>query len=314
MDRGNHTPITEFILLGFSDGPELQYILFVVFLCIFKMSLSAHMFLIILYRFSPNLQTPMYFFLANFSFMEICYILTITPKMLRNLLSEHKTISFYGCAIQMYLFLLFAGSECYMLASMAYDRYIAICHPLLYNILMHKVICMQLICGSWIIGTMVAIIQTMLMFSLPFCGSHEINHFYCDIPPIMALACANTHIHEVITLIITLSVIVGSFILTVISYSIIIWTIVKKHSTSGRKKAFSTCTSHLIVVTIFYGSGSVMYLRPKSSYGTGEDKYISLMYTIIAPLLNPFIYSLRNNDVIYAVRRIFYNTKLAHQC
>ncbi|XP_056397723.1 olfactory receptor 10A7-like [Hyla sarda] len=311
MDRRNHTAIKEFILVGFSEVPELQHLLFVVFLCIFTMSLSAHMFLILLYRFSPNLQTPMYFFLANFSFLEICYILTIGPNMLGNLLSEHKIISFYGCALQMYLFLLFAGSECYMLASMAYDRYNAICHPLLYSILMHKATCVQLICGSWIIGMMVAIIQTMLMFSLPFCGSHAINHFFCDIPPIMALACADTQVHEVVTFIITLSVIVGSFVLTVISYSIIILTIVKRHSASGRKKAFSTCTSHLIVVTIFYGSGSVMYLRPKSSYGTAEDKFISLMYAIIAPLLNPFIYSFRNNDVIYAVRRIVHNIKLA---
>ncbi|XP_069802705.1 olfactory receptor 10AG1-like [Dendropsophus ebraccatus] len=310
MDRRNHTAITEFILVGFSDFPELQYLLFVLFLCIFTSSISAHMFLIFLYRFSPNLQTPMYFFLGNFSFLEICYILTIGPKTLTNLLSEHRTISFYGCALQMYLFLLFAGSECYMLASMAYDRYIAICHPLLYNILMHKVMCMQLICGSWLIGTMVAIIQTGLMFSLPFCGSHEINHFYCDIPPIMALACTNTQVHEVITFVITLSVIVGSFVLTVASYSVIIWTIVKRHSASGRRKAFSTCTSHLIVVTLFYGSGSVMYLRPKKNFGTAEDKFISLMYGIIVPLLNPFIYSFRNNDVVFAIRRIFHNIKL----
>ncbi|XP_066465398.1 olfactory receptor 10AG1-like [Eleutherodactylus coqui] len=310
MNRENCTPITEFILLGFSDVPKLQYILFVVFFCLFKLSLFAHMFLITLYKSSPNLQTPMYFFLANFSFLEVCYILTIWPKMLRNLLSEHKTISFYGCAVQMYLFLLFAGSECYLLASMAYDRYIAICHPLLYNILMHKVICVQFICGSWIIGTLVAIIQTVLIFSLPFCSSREINHFYCDIPPIMALACADTQVQEVVTLIITLSVIVGSFMLTVISYSVIIWTILKKHSALGRKKAFSTCTSHLIVVTLFYGSGGVMYLRPKSSYGTDIDRFISLVYTIIAPLLNPFIYSLRNNDVKSAVRKIWYNIKL----
>ncbi|XP_071968921.1 olfactory receptor 10AG1-like [Engystomops pustulosus] len=300
--RNNHT-MTGFILVGFSEVPELRYILFVVFLCIFKISLAAHMFLIFLYRFSPNLQTPMYFFLANFSLMEICYILTIDPKMLQVLLSQQKTISFYGCATQMFMFLLFAGSECFMLAAMGYDRYNAICNPLLYNILMDKVMCTQLICGSWFIGAIVAIVQTILMFSLPFCRSHIINHFYCDVPPVLALACADTHIHEITTMFFTLAVIVGSFILTVISYSLIIWTIFKTHSASVRKKAFSTCTSHILVVTMFYGSGSVMYLRPKSSYGMGEDKFISLMYTVIAPLLNPFIYSLRNNDVISAVRR-----------
>ncbi|KAM4015387.1 olfactory receptor 10AG1-like [Anomaloglossus baeobatrachus] len=313
MTRLNYTAASEFILVGFSDVPQLRYFLFIIFLSIFNLSFSAHMFLILLYRFSPNLQTPMYFFLANFSFMEICYILTISPKMLRNLFSGEKIISFYGCAVQMFLFLLFAGSECFMLASMAYDRYIAICRPLLYNILMHKVLCLQLVCVSWTIGTAVAIIQTLLMFSLPFCGSHEVNHFYCDVPPIMALACADTWVYEVVTFVITLSVIVGSFLLTIFSYSVIIWTIVTKHSSSGRKKAFSTCTSHLLVVTVFYGSGCVMYLRPKSSYGTSEDKFISLMYTIIAPLFNPFIYSLRNNDVKSAVGRILYNIKLSQQ-
>ncbi|XP_077112484.1 olfactory receptor 5AR1-like [Ranitomeya variabilis] len=313
MNRINHTAMAEFILMGFSDDPELQYFLFIIFFCIFNISLSAHMFLILLYRFGRNLHTPMYFFLANFSFMEICYLLTICPKMLTNLLSGEKTITFYGCAIQMYLFVLFACSECYMLASMAYDRYIAICQPLLYNILMRKVVCMQLIWASWLIGTVAALIQTVLIFSLPFCGSHEINHFYCDIPPLLALACADTWVSEVLTFLITLSVIVGSFILTLFSYSVIIWTIVTKHSSSGRKKAFSTCTSHVVVVTIFYGSGCVMYLRPKSSYGTGEDKFISLMYTIVTPLFNPFIYSLRNNDVKSAVRSILCNIKLAQE-
>ncbi|XP_071969575.1 olfactory receptor 5A2-like [Engystomops pustulosus] len=306
--ENNHT-MTGFLLVGFSEVPELRYILFVVFLGIFKMSLAAHMFLILLYRLSPNLRTPMYFFLANFSFLEICLISTISPKMLRDLLSDEKTISFYGCATQMFMFLLFADAECFMLAAMGYDRYNAICNPLLYNILMHKVTCMKLICGSWFIGAIVAIVQTILMFSLPFCRSHIINHFYCDVPPVLALACADTHIHEITTMFFTLSVVVGSFILTVISYSLIIWTIIKKHSASGRKKAFSTCTSHILVVTMFYGSGSVMYLRPKSSYGMGEDKFISLMYTVFAPFINPFIYSLRNNDVISAVRRC--NRKIA---
>ncbi|XP_069802709.1 olfactory receptor 5A2-like [Dendropsophus ebraccatus] len=307
MNKGNHTTVTEFILVGFSDVPELQYFLFAIFLCIFIMSLFAHMFLIVLYRFNTNLYTPMYFFLANFSLLEICYISTVTPKMLVNLLSGDKTITFHGCAAQMYCFLVLASTECYMLAAMSYDRYNAICHPLLYNSIVNTGTCLKLIVGSWIIGFMVATIQTFLTFSLPFCGPNKINHFYCDIPPIMALACTDTQFNEIATFMIVLCVVVGAFMLTVITYVQIIWTIVKHHSATGSKKAFSTCASHLIVVTIFFGSGSVMYLRPKTSYGTDVDKFMSLMYTIIAPLLNPFIYSLRNNDVKFAVKKMFCN-------
>ncbi|XP_044133549.1 olfactory receptor 1020-like [Bufo gargarizans] len=240
MGRRNHSTVTDFILVGFSDVPELRYFLFLLFLCIFTISLFANMFLIILYRFSTNLHTPMYYFLANFSFLEICYILTIKPKMLANILFDDKTITLCGCALQMFFFLLLASTECYMLAAMAYDRYYAICQPLLYNMIMSRNTRLKLILGSWIIGLTVAVIQTPLTFYLPFCGPNKINHF----------------------------------------------------------------TSHLIVVAIFYGSGSVMYLRPKSSYGTDVDKFLSLMYAIIAPLLNPFIYSLRNNDVKYAVRKM----------
>ncbi|XP_069802706.1 olfactory receptor 5A2-like [Dendropsophus ebraccatus] len=311
MSGRNHTTVTEFILLGFSDVPEFHFFLFVVFLSIFTISLFAHMFLIVLYRFSTNLHTPMYFFLANFSLLEICYISTITPKMLVNLLLGDKTIAFYGCAAQMYCFLLLASTECYILAAMAYDRYNAICHPLIYNIIMNRGACVRLIVGSWFIGLMAAIVQTLFTFSLPFCGPNIINHFYCDIPPIMALACTDTKFNEIATFLIVLCVIVGTFLLTVVSYSWIIWTIVKHHSVAEIRKAFSTCTSHLIVVSLFYGSGSVMYLRPKTSYGTDGDKFISLMYTVIAPLLNPFIYSLRNTEVKLAVKKMIVSMETA---
>ncbi|XP_056397722.1 olfactory receptor 10AG1-like [Hyla sarda] len=311
MRRGNHTTVVEFILVGFSDVPELRYFLFSVFLCTFIVSLFAHMLLIVLYRFSTKLHTTMYFFLANFSFLEICYISTITLKMLVNLLSGDKSITFYGCALQMYFFLLLACTECYMLAAMAYDRYIAICHPLLYNITMSRDGCLTFIVASWTVGFMVAIIQTSLIFSLPFCGPNKINHFYCDIPPILALACTDTQFNEIITFIVVLCVVVGAFLLIMVSYTQIILTILKRHSSAGIKKAFSTCTSHLIVVTIYYGSGSAMYLRPTSSYGTDVDKFMSLMYTIVAPLLNPFIYSLRNNDVKCAIKKMICNLRIA---
>ncbi|KAG9462526.1 olfactory receptor 5A2-like [Eleutherodactylus coqui] len=309
MDKGNRTTM-EFIFISFSNVPELQYFLFTSFLCIYCISVAAHMFLIVVYNLSSNLHTPMYFFLANFSFLEECYISTITPNMLKNLLSTDKTITFYGCAMQMYCFLLLGATECYLLAAMAYDRYNAICQPLLYNVIMCRNACVKLIMCSWIIGFTVAIIQTFLTFSLPFCGPNKINHFYCEIPPVMALACTDTQFNEIVTFIIVLLVIVGAFLLTIVSYTRIIWTIIKHHSAAGIKKTFSTSTSHLIVVTIFYGSGSVMYLRPKSTYGTDMDKFISLMYTVIAPLLNPFIYSFRNNDVKYAVRKMMHDIKI----
>ncbi|XP_077112488.1 olfactory receptor 10A7-like [Ranitomeya variabilis] len=274
METGNQTIVTEFILVGFSDNPQ----------------------------FHPNLYTPMYFFLANFSFLEISYLLTIVPKMLVNLLSQKKTISFFGCAVQFYCFLVLGSAECYMLAAMAYDRYNAICHPLLYNVIMRRAVCISLVIGCWIIGTTLAVIRTIFLYRLPFCGSNRINHFYCDILPLLDLVCSNSHFNEFATLIISSFLIVGSFLLTIISYTNIILTIVKHHPMASRRKAFSTCTSHLIVVTMFYGSGTIMYLRPK--YGMDEGKFLSLTYTIIVPMLNPFIYTLRNNDVKSAVMKI----------
>ncbi|KAG9464934.1 hypothetical protein GDO78_019175, partial [Eleutherodactylus coqui] len=306
MDKGNRTTM-EFIFVSFSNVPEMQYFLFTSFLCIYCISLAAHMFLIVVYNLSANLHTPMYFFLANFSFLEICYISTITPNMLKNLLSSHKTITFYGCAVQMYCFVLLGSTECYLLTAMAYDRYNAICHPLLYNVIMSRNACVKLIVSSWLIGLMVPTIQTYVTFSLPFCGPNEINHFYCDIPPVVALACTDTQFNEIVTFIIVLLLVVGAFLLTIVSYTRIVCTIIKHHSSAGIKKAFSTSLSHLIVVTIFFGSGCVMYLRPNSTYGTNMDKFISLFYTVIAPLLNPFIYSLRNSDVKVAIRKMMHN-------
>ncbi|KAM3922939.1 olfactory receptor 10AG1-like [Leptodactylus fuscus] len=273
-------------------------------------ALLAHMFIILLYRLSPSLHTPMYFFLANFSFLEICYLTNIVPKMLINFLSHLKTITFYGCAIQMSFFLIEASAECYMLAAMAYDRYNAICHPLLYNNVMGKTVCIKLVCVCWIIGIPIGVLQTSLIFSLQFCDSNRINNFYCDIPPLMSLACNKTQFNEIIMLIITFIVVIGPFILTVISYTNIIWTILKHHPAGMRKKAFSTCTSHLIVVSLFFGSGTIMYLRPNSSHGMNEEKFLSLVYTIFAPLMNPFVYTLRNNDVKNAVKKIIGEIKI----
>ncbi|OCT72727.1 olfactory receptor 1019 [Xenopus laevis] len=310
----NHSTVREFILVGLWENPELQFLLFVVFLCIYIITMIGNLSIIVAYKFSPNLQTPMYFFLANFSFLEICYISTTVPKMLSGFTAEHKTISVEGCLIQMFFFLLLGGTECYLLASMAYDRYIAICHPLLYFNIMNKGVCIQLIVGSWLIGTINSLIHTYLTFTLPFCGGIRIDHFYCDISPLLNLACSDTWVNETVLRVMCGCVILGTFLLTLTSYILIIVTILKIHSISGRNKVFSTCSSHFMVVMIFYGSATFMYFRPKLNYGTGQDRFISIMYAVIAPLLNPFIYSLRNQQVKDAVRKLIYIIIGTHRC
>ncbi|XP_056397717.1 olfactory receptor 5V1-like [Hyla sarda] len=303
-----NSQISEFVLLGLSDSQEWQSLFFVIFFFIYIITVGGNVYIILAYRFSPNLHTPMYFYLANFSFLDICYITGTVPKMLSNFLSEQKTISVYGCSIQMYCVWLFGGTECYILAAMAYDRYNAICHPLLYQVIMNKATCTKLIIGSWVIGAVNSLIHTVLTFSLTFC-SNKINHFFCDVPPVLELSCTSTWINELVIFFISGCVIIGSFILIMISYIKIISAIFKAHSRRGRRKTFSTCTSHLIVVTIFYGSGIFMYFRPKSSYGMDQDRLVSVMYTVIAPMLNPFVYSLRNSEVKLAMKRILYRER-----
>ncbi|OCT72735.1 olfactory receptor 5V1 [Xenopus laevis] len=303
MNNGNGTTVTEFILEGLSEIPELQFFLFCIFLCIYIITVLGNASIILIYKFSPNLRTPMYFYLSNFSLLEICYVSATAPKMLQNMVTGRKTIPLHGCFVQMYSVLFLAGTEFFVLAAMAYDRYNAICHPLLYSIIMNKALCIQLLCGSWVIGAANALVHTLLAYMLPFC-SNKIQHFFCDVPPLLKLSCINTWINELGMFVVGGSVTGGSFILTLISYIKIILTILNIQSSSGRKKAFSTCTSHLTVVAIFYGSIFFMYLRPKSSYAMHHDRLVAVMYTIIAPLLNPFIYSLRNKDVKVAVTKI----------
>ncbi|KAG8568778.1 hypothetical protein GDO81_014153 [Engystomops pustulosus] len=300
----NQTTIKEFILLGFSGAPVFQHLLFAVFLLIYATTVTGNISIVFAYRLSPSLHTPMYFFLANFSLLEICYISTTVPKMLSDFLSTRKTIALSGCVIQMFSCFLLGGTECYLLAVMAYDRYNAICNPLLYGTIMNKRICIQLVAVSWIGGAINSLIHTSLTFSLSFCGHNKINHFFCDIPPIMQLACTSTWINEIVLFVACGCVIVSSFLLTLVSYTHIIATVVKIKSTSGRKKMFSTCSSHLVVVSLFYGSATFMYFRPKSSHSMDQDRVISALYAFIAPLFNPFIYSLRNSEVKAAFKTI----------
>ena len=299
----NQTTLVDFILLGFSDIPDLQGFLFGVFLIMYMIILVGNSLIIIITKMDPSLQTPMYFFIGNFSSLEICYVSVTVPRLLIDLCSQNRNISFLACAAQMYFFLVFGATECLLLTSMAYDRYVAICNPLLYPLLMNSRLCIQLAAGCWVSGVPVHIVLTYQIFSLPFCGSNQLNHFFCDIPPVLKLACGDTLITETLVYVVAVLVVIVPFMLILGSYVRIIETILKLPSATGRAKAFSTCSSHLMVVALFFGSGLLTYLRPKSSHSMGMDKFLSLFYTIVTPMFNPMIYCLRNKEVLVALRK-----------
>ncbi|XP_006277340.1 olfactory receptor 10A7-like [Alligator mississippiensis] len=300
--RENSTTVTEFILVGLSDLPELEVLLFCMFFLIYIITLMGNV-LIIMVTVNPSLCTPMYFFLRVLSFLDICTTSVIVPKMLENFLSKDRSISYMGCAAQMYFLLFLGASECFLLAAMAYDRYVAICNPLRYTAIMNRKVCLLLAVFSWFSGNLVSMVQTAWVFTLPFCGSNRINYFFCDIPPLIKLSCIDTSLYEMQAMTTTVLVIFIPFSLILVSYIRIISTIMRITSAEGRHKTFSTCSSHLMVVTLYYGSGSLIYLRPKSSYSPESNKVLALMYTTITPMLNPIIYSLRNKEVKGALRR-----------
>uniref|UniRef100_G3U057 Olfactory receptor n=1 Tax=Loxodonta africana TaxID=9785 RepID=G3U057_LOXAF len=304
LSQDNLTEIIEFVLLGFADMPHLQWFLFGLFLIIYIIILMSNGTIFLITKMDSALQSPMYFFLANFSFLEICYVSTILPRMLINIGTYKRRISLVACATQMCFFLLFGGTECLLLAVMAYDRYVAICNPLHYSLVVNRWVCIQLVTGSWTIGIPVMIGRTYQIFSLLFCGSKQINHYFCDIPPVLKLACGDTFVNEMLVYI--LSVLFGMvpFLLILGSYSKIISIILKLPSATSQAKAFSTCSSHLMVVVLFFGSAIIAYLRPNTRHSEGTDKMLSLFYTILTPMFNPMIYSLRNKDVIMALRKL----------
>ncbi|XP_053221532.1 olfactory receptor 1019-like [Podarcis raffonei] len=297
MDKGNHSVITAFIFRGFTDNPKMQLPLFMVFLLIYVITVIWNVGMIVLICVEPQLHNPMYFFLGNLSFVDLCYSSVIAPKMLADLLAESKSIAYNSCAIQLYLFGLFADVECFLLALMAYDRYVAICKPLHYSVLMSKRVCRQLMAVAYFMGIVDSMIHTCCTFRLPFCRSNAINHFFCDIPPLLALSCSDTYINEILIFTFLSFIIGGSIGMILVSYIYILGTITKMHSTAGRQKAFSTCASHLTAVGLFHGTMLFMYFRPSSSYSLDQDKWASVFYTVVIPMLNPLIYSLRNKDV-----------------
>ncbi|XP_074205185.1 olfactory receptor 10R2-like [Camelus bactrianus] len=307
----NSSCVTEFLLLGFSSLGELQRVLFVVFICLYLIILSGNLTIISVICLDHGLHTPMYFFLGVLSTSETFYTIVILPKMLINLLSVLRTLSFMSCVFQMYFFLGFAVTNCLLLGVMGYDRYAAICQPLHYAILMSWRVCGQLAVTCILGGFIVSLAGTTLVFSLPFCGSNKVNHYFCDISAVIRLACADTYINELIIFICGVLVLVVPLIFICISYGFIVSTVLKISSAEGKRKAFSTCASHLIVVIVHYGCASSVYLRPSAQYTTGTDRLVTVTYTVITPLLNPMIYSLRNRDVQLAVRRMIMKTRFS---
>uniref|UniRef100_A0A8D2IUD6 Olfactory receptor n=1 Tax=Varanus komodoensis TaxID=61221 RepID=A0A8D2IUD6_VARKO len=306
--KENQTTITEFILLGFEHPPELWIPLFLLFFFVYIMTLAGNMTIVALVVTDRSLQTSMYIFLGNLSFLEMCYTSTILPRMLANIFQD-SSISYVGCATQMY-FLLFLGSaECILLAVMAYDRYMAIFNPLQYLIHMNRRVCLSFSLLSVVGGNLVSLVQTIWVFTLPFCASNKIDYFFCDIPPLIKLSCINTSMFEIQLLSATVLVIVIPFILILVSYILIISSILAKTSDEGRWKTFSTCSSHIMVVILYYGTSSFIYIKPQYIFSEDKGKMLALIYTTITPMLNPAIYSIRNKEVQRALRKMMGNWK-----
>uniref|UniRef100_F7GHL8 Olfactory receptor n=1 Tax=Monodelphis domestica TaxID=13616 RepID=F7GHL8_MONDO len=305
MDMGrNETYVTMFILLGFSDQPDLQIILFVIFLVLYLMTVAWNLVLIILIRSDSHLHSPMYFFLSFLAFIDICYSSAITPKMLSDFFHEEKTISFLGCATQYFFMALMGLTECLLLTIMAYDRYVAICSPLRYPTIMDLQVCKKMVAGAYIGGFFSSLIETVAGFHHHFCGPNIINHFFCDVPQIMALSCSNTFIGQIMLLVMVVLVGFFSFPIIIMSYGYITVTVLKMPSAKGRMKAFNTCASHLTVVTLFYGTAFVVYFQSGSGHSPNVDKMLSVFYVILIPMLNPQIYSLRNKEIKDALKRL----------
>ncbi|XP_078525085.1 olfactory receptor 5V1-like [Lissotriton helveticus] len=309
MEHSNDTVITEFIMLGFSKLLRFQTLLFALFLLIYSLTLTGNIGIILVVLLDSHLHKPMYFFLCNLSFLDICYTSTTVPKMLELLLSQRKSMSYAGCVLQLYFFFSFVGSECILLSAMSYDRYVAICLPLRYPTIMNQRVCLQLAAASWGSGLLNSIIHTCLAFQLPFCGLNEIDYFFCDIPPLLSLACGDTTLNVVMLLVIGVFIAMTPFMCIIVSYMYIISSLLKIRSTNGRWKASSTCASHIIVVLLYYGSSIFTYTQPFSSYSLDKNHLLSICYSIITPMLNPLIYTLKNQEVKRAAKKKLIRTK-----
>ncbi|XP_008852448.1 olfactory receptor 5W2-like [Nannospalax galili] len=304
MGGGNCSSFTEFLLLGITNNSDMKMLLFTGLLLIYLINLLANLGMIALIRVDPHLHTPMYFFLSHLSFSDLCYSTAVGPKMLVDLLAKNKSIPFVGCALQFFFTCIFVDAECMLLAVMAFDRYKAISNPLLYAVDMSSKVCYQLLAGVYLVAMVDTVTHTIITFGLCFCGSNEINHFFCDIPPILLLSCSDIQVNELVMFIIFGFIELSTISGVLVSYCYIILSVLKIRSAEGRFKAFSTCASHLAAVSIFQGTLLFMYFRPSSAYSLDQDKITSLFYTLVIPMLNPLIYSLRNKDVKDALEKL----------
>ncbi|XP_046493747.1 olfactory receptor 5P3-like [Equus quagga] len=304
MGTGNCTTVAEFILLGLTEDTTVCAILFIVFLGVYVATLMGNVSIITLIRSSPQLHTPMYLFLCHLALVDMGYSSSVTPVMLMSLLREGTSLPVVGCVAQLCSVVTFGTAECFLLAAMAYDRYVAICLPLLYSTHMSPRICILLVGISYLGGCVNAWTFTSCLLSLSFCGPNKVNHFFCDYSPLLKLSCSRDFTSEIIPAISSGSIIVVTVFVIALSYVSILFSILKMHSPEGRHKAFSTCTSHLTVVTLFYGTITFIYVMPKSSYSTEQNKVVSVFYTVMIPMLNPLIYSLRNKEVKKAMGKL----------
>ncbi|KAM5247037.1 olfactory receptor 2D3 [Ctenodactylus gundi] len=304
MRKENQTLVNEFIFLGLSQDFQTEILLFILFLLIYLLTIFGNLLIIFLIFMDSRLHTPMYFFLRNLSFADLCFSTSIVPQVLVHFLAKKKTISFLRCMTQIIVFLLVGCTECALLAVMSYDRYVAVCKPLHYSTIMTQQVCFQLAIGSWASGALVSMVDTAFTFHLPYRGQNIINHYFCEPPALLKLASADTYSTEMAIFSMGVVILLAPVSLILISYGNIISTVIRMQSVEGRLKAFSTCGSHLIVVVLFYGSGIFTYMRPNSKATKERDKMISVFYTVVTPMLNPVIYSLRNKDVKGALRKL----------
>ncbi|XP_049732715.1 olfactory receptor 7D4-like [Elephas maximus indicus] len=304
MEAENQTKLSEFLLLGLSEDSELQPLFFGLFLSMYMVAVLGNLFIILAVSSDPHLHTPMYFFLSNLSFVDICFITTTVPKMLVNIQTQSKDISYIGCLTQVYFFMIFAGLDNFLLTIMAYDRFVAICHPLHYTVIMNPRLCVLLVLMSWVIIFWLALFHILLMLRLNFCIGTEIPHFFCELAQIIKLACSDTFIDNIFLYVST--AMLGAFPFTgiLLSYSQIVSSLMRMSSSGDKYKAFSTCGSHLSVVFLFYGPGLVIYLSSAVTHSSQKSSIASVMYTVVTPMLNPFVYSLRNKDVKGALGRL----------
>ncbi|XP_028632250.1 olfactory receptor 2A2-like [Grammomys surdaster] len=299
----NQTWVADFILVGLHLSAGMEMFLFWIFSLLYIFSLLANGIILALICLDPRLHTPMYFFLSHLAILDMSYASNNVPKMLSNLLNQNKTISFIPCITQTFLYLAFAASECLILAAMSYDRFVAICHPLHYTVIMSWKVCMSLAVTSWSCGFILSVAHTILLLRLPFCGPREVNHLFCEILAVLKLACADTLINQIVILAACVFVLVGPLCSMLVSYTHILWTILKMQSKEGRRKAFSTCSSHLCVVGLFFGIAMLVYMVPDSDQREEQEKILSLFHSLFNPMLNPLIYSLRNAQVKEAFHR-----------